>query len=73
MKPQLPLKDVYVHKAVEKDAVRIPKDFETSVPFYYLRPEIEILSGAQDFKEAVARICFPKEELRIRGGHPRVP
>ena len=57
----------------EKDSVRIPKDFETSVPFYYLRLEIEILSGAQDFEEAVARICFPKEELRIRGGHPRVP
>ena len=44
----------------EKDAVRIPKDFETSVPFYYLRLEIEILSGAQDFEEAVARIASLK-------------
>lgn len=57
----------------EKDAVRIPADFNPAVPFYYLRLEIEILSGAQDFQEAVARICFPKEELRIRGGLPRTP
>jgi tetraacyldisaccharide 4'-kinase len=57
----------------EKDAVRIPTDFNPAVPFYYLRLEIEILSGAQDFQEAVARICFPKEELRIRGGLPRTP
>jgi tetraacyldisaccharide 4'-kinase len=57
----------------EKDAVRIPDAFVPSVPFYYLRLEIEILSGANDFKEAVDRICFPKEELRIRGGQTHAP
>jgi tetraacyldisaccharide 4'-kinase len=57
----------------EKDAVRIPDAFVPSVPFYYLRLEIEILSGANDFKEAVDRICFPKEELRIRGGQTHTP
>ena len=50
----------------EKDAVRLPKDFESSIPFYYVRLEIDILSGAPDFEEAVARICFPHEEIRAR-------
>ena len=27
----------------------------------------------EDFEEAVVRICFPKEELRIRGGQARSP
>jgi len=57
----------------EKDAVRIPEDFQPAVLFYYMRLEIEIISGANDFEEAVARICFPKEELRIRGGQARSP
>ena len=57
----------------EKDAVRIPEDFQPAVPFYYMRLEIEIISGAKDFEEAVVRICFPKEELRIRGGQARSP
>jgi tetraacyldisaccharide 4'-kinase len=50
----------------EKDAVRLPEAFESPVPFFYLRLEIEILSGAHDFEEAVARICFPHEEIRAR-------
>lgn len=50
----------------EKDAVRLDDDFEPPIPFYYLRLEIDILSGAKDFEEAVARICFPQEEIRIR-------
>ena len=43
----------------EKDAVRIPKGFIPQLPFYYLRVEIDILRGAKDFDEAVARICPP--------------
>ena len=50
----------------EKDAVRLDDDFNPPIPFYYLRLEIDILSGANDFEEAVARICFPQEEIRIR-------
>jgi len=50
----------------EKDAVRLDDDFNPPIPFYYLRLEIDILSGAKDFEEAVARICFPQEEIRIR-------
>ncbi len=43
----------------EKDAVRIRDDLPCPLPLYYLRLEIEILRGAADFDEAVARICFP--------------
>lgn len=46
----------------EKDAVRIPQDFDASVPFYYLRVEIRMLSGVEDFEEAVHRICLSRIE-----------
>jgi tetraacyldisaccharide 4'-kinase len=42
----------------EKDAVRIPAEWTWPVPVFYLRLEIEILSGVRDFEEAVSRICF---------------
>ncbi|MDE3085022.1 MAG: tetraacyldisaccharide 4'-kinase, partial [Verrucomicrobiota bacterium] len=48
----------------EKDAVRIPADYEPPVPLYYLRLEIEIVRGAADFDEAVGRICFPETTAR---------
>ena len=40
----------------EKDAVRIEPGVKSPMPFYYLRVEIEIISGAADFEEAVSRI-----------------
>ncbi|MEG1479843.1 MAG: tetraacyldisaccharide 4'-kinase [Kiritimatiellia bacterium] len=48
----------------EKDAVRFPLLATTAVPVYYLRIEIEILKGAQNFRDAVCHICFkpPREE-----------
>jgi hypothetical protein len=30
------------------------------VPIYFLRVDIEILSGAQDFHDCIARICFKR-------------
>lgn len=42
----------------EKDAVRIASDLPCPVPIYYLRLEIDILTGAADFDEAVGRLCF---------------
>ncbi|MCF3648783.1 tetraacyldisaccharide 4'-kinase [Synoicihabitans lomoniglobus] len=42
----------------EKDAVRIASDMPCPVPIYYLRLEIDILHGADDFDEAVGRLCF---------------
>jgi tetraacyldisaccharide 4'-kinase len=42
----------------EKDAVRFPNIGRCDVPVYYLRVDIEILSGAQDFKASIDHICF---------------
>jgi tetraacyldisaccharide 4'-kinase len=47
----------------EKDAVRIEQLPDRHIPLYYLRLEIELLSGRDDFEAAVARICFPKGEI----------
>lgn len=53
----------------EKDAVRIPADSPRPLPCVYLRLEIEILRGADDFDDAVAKICFP----RGRPAHETAP
>ncbi len=42
----------------EKDAVRFPRLDRCDVPIYFLRVDIEILSGAEDFQECISRICF---------------
>lgn len=44
----------------EKDAVRLFEDMVPPVPIYYLRLEIDILSGEEDFDGAAARICLPR-------------
>jgi len=54
---------VEVMITTEKDAVRIPADFKSVIPLYYLRMEIEIVEGYDDFEEAVSSIC----ELRPNG------
>jgi tetraacyldisaccharide 4'-kinase len=48
----------------EKDAVRLPAGLRAPAPVYYLRLEIEILSGDRDFEAAVGRICFPRSTIR---------
>lgn len=46
----------------EKDSVRFPYDLETpGVPIYFLRVEIEILTGHESWKSLVDRICRPPE------------
>ena len=42
----------------EKDAVRFPWIERRDLPLYFLRVEIELLSGAEDFNALIARICF---------------
>jgi tetraacyldisaccharide 4'-kinase len=43
----------------EKDAVRFPAmDFPGDLPVFYLRVDIDILSGAESFEQCIARICF---------------
>lgn len=42
----------------EKDAVRFPLVDRVDVPVYFVRVDIEIVSGEEDFRECIARICF---------------
>ena len=42
----------------EKDAVRFPMIERRDIPLYFLRVEIELLSGAEDFNALISRICF---------------
>ena len=47
----------------EKDAVRFPRLTKPEVPIYFLRVEIEILSGHESWEHCVARICKPQPML----------
>ena len=42
----------------EKDAVRIPKLMREDIPFFFLRVQIDILSGQETFDQCIKRICF---------------
>jgi len=42
----------------KKDAVRFPKIDRRDLPFYFMRVEIQIVSGANDFQDCVRKICF---------------
>ena len=60
---------VEVMITTEKDAVRIPVDFQPVIPLYYLRMEIEIVEGYEDFDEAVSTICKIKPANRCATGY----
>ena len=45
----------------EKDAVRFPRLESTPVPVFYMRVDIELINGAENFHEAVEHICFRKQ------------
>jgi tetraacyldisaccharide 4'-kinase len=47
----------------EKDAVRIPRILEPEVPIYYLRVEIEILAGQENWQRFVDRLTTPQPVL----------
>ncbi|MEI7902209.1 MAG: tetraacyldisaccharide 4'-kinase, partial [bacterium] len=49
----------------EKDAVRFPRLESTPVPVFYLRVAIELMSGAENFHEAVEHICFRKQGKKV--------
>lgn len=53
----------------EKDAVRIAPETDFGLPLYFLRLEIDLLRGASDFEEAVARVCFPGRPRSERMRH----
>jgi tetraacyldisaccharide 4'-kinase len=58
-------RDLAMIVTTEKDSVRMPRlpDAELKVPIYFLRVEIEILSGHESWEHCVARICKPKSML----------
>jgi tetraacyldisaccharide 4'-kinase len=42
----------------QKDAVRFPKIDRRDLPILFMRVEIKILNGAEDFQDCVRKICF---------------
>jgi tetraacyldisaccharide 4'-kinase len=58
-------RDLAMIVTTEKDSVRMPRlpDTELKVPIYFLRVEIEILSGHESWEHCVGRICEPRPIL----------
>jgi tetraacyldisaccharide 4'-kinase len=42
----------------QKDAVRFPKIDRRDLPIFFMRVEIKIVAGANDFQDCVRKICF---------------
>lgn len=42
----------------EKDAVRFPRLDRRDIPVYFMRVEIGIISGQENFDQCISRICF---------------
>ena len=57
-------RDVSAVITTEKDAVRFPVLENLEVPIYFLRVEIEILSGQETWEQCVQRICTPPAMLK---------
>ena len=58
-------RDLAMIVTTEKDAVRMPRlpENELKVPIYFLRVEIEILTGHESWEHCVKRICQPQPML----------
>ena len=56
-------RDLEMIVTTEKDAVRFPLLGKTEVPIFFLRVEIEILSGHETWEQCVSRICRPQPLL----------
>lgn len=53
-------RDVDAIITTEKDSVRLPRLHDWEVPVYFLRVEIEILTGEENWQHCVDRICKPQ-------------
>jgi tetraacyldisaccharide 4'-kinase len=58
-------RDLAMVVTTEKDAVRMPRlaEAEIKVPVYFLRVEIEIITGHESWAHCVGRICKPQPVL----------
>jgi tetraacyldisaccharide 4'-kinase len=58
-------RDLAMIVTTEKDAVRMPRlpEADVKVPIYFLRVEIEIVSGHESWEQCVGRICEPQPVL----------
>jgi tetraacyldisaccharide 4'-kinase len=58
-------RDLEMIVTTEKDAVRMPllPEEQLKVPIYFLRVEIDILSGHETWEHCVSRICKPQPIL----------
>ena len=58
-------RDLSMIITTEKDAVRMPRlpEAEVKVPIYFMRVEIEILTGHESWEHCVNRICKPQPML----------
>ena len=53
-------RDVDAILTTEKDCVRFPRLKDMELPIYFLRVEIEILSGHESWQQCVDRFCSPQ-------------
>lgn len=56
-------RDMELIVTTEKDAVRFPRPSEISVPIYFLRIEVQILSGGGAWDRMVDKLCHPAPVL----------
>jgi tetraacyldisaccharide 4'-kinase len=56
-------RDVDAIITTEKDSVRFPRLDHMEIPVYFLRVEIEILTGHESWQQCVDRICKPQPIL----------
>ena len=54
----------------EKDAVRFPMLERRDLPMLFMRVEIDILSGHENFEECISRICFSQLPGDLRSQTP---
>lgn len=56
-------RDIELIVTTEKDAVRFPRPTELDVPVYFLRIEVDILSGHDVWQRLIDRICGEKANV----------
>jgi tetraacyldisaccharide 4'-kinase len=56
-------RDMELILTTEKDAVRFPRPTEINVPIFFLRIEVQILSGQESWDKLVDLLCDPKPPM----------